>query len=120
MYERPPSFTDLLPWMEYNPASRTFLLEDGISREEQDVRLLDVIQNHLFEDRIFKSSRLVIGDNCSIGNMSVVLYDSEMGAGSSISSLSLLMKGESIPPHTQWEGIPIRRTSQSGVPGDGI
>lgn len=31
LYERPPSFTDLLPWMEYNPASHTFLLEDGIS-----------------------------------------------------------------------------------------
>ena len=31
LYESPPSFTDFLPWMEYNPASRTFLLEDGIS-----------------------------------------------------------------------------------------
>ena len=31
LYERPPSFTDLLPWVEYNPESRTFLLEDGIS-----------------------------------------------------------------------------------------
>ncbi len=31
LYERPPSFTDLLPWMEYNPANRTFLLEDGLS-----------------------------------------------------------------------------------------
>ena len=31
LYERPSSFTDLLPWREYNPASRTFLLEDGIS-----------------------------------------------------------------------------------------
>ncbi|MES9958471.1 MAG: conjugative transfer ATPase [Sedimenticola sp.] len=31
LYERPPSFTDFLPWMEYNPASHTFLLEDGIS-----------------------------------------------------------------------------------------
>lgn len=30
-YERPPAFTDFLPWMEYNPTSRTFLLEDGIS-----------------------------------------------------------------------------------------
>ncbi|MEA1890198.1 MAG: conjugative transfer ATPase, partial [Pseudomonadota bacterium] len=30
-YERPPSFTDLLPWVEYNPESKTFLLEDGIS-----------------------------------------------------------------------------------------
>ena len=31
LYERPPSFTDLLPWVEYDPGSRTFLLEDGIS-----------------------------------------------------------------------------------------
>jgi len=31
LYERPPSFTDLLPWVEYNSESRTFLLEDGIS-----------------------------------------------------------------------------------------
>ncbi len=31
LYERPPSFTDLLPWVEYHPDSRTFLLEDGIS-----------------------------------------------------------------------------------------
>jgi conjugative transfer ATPase len=31
LYERPPSFTDLLPWMEYDPDSRTFLLEDAIS-----------------------------------------------------------------------------------------
>ena len=31
LYDRPGSFTDLLPWMEYNPASRSFLLEDGVS-----------------------------------------------------------------------------------------
>ena len=30
-YSRPPSFTDLLPWMEYIPGSRAFLLEDGVS-----------------------------------------------------------------------------------------
>ncbi|MCY4264647.1 MAG: conjugative transfer ATPase [Gammaproteobacteria bacterium] len=30
-YQRPPSFTDLLPWMEYLPESQTFLLEDGVS-----------------------------------------------------------------------------------------
>ena len=71
-----------------------------------------VLQNHLFEDRIFKSSRLVIGNNCSIGNMSVVLYDSQMGDESSVASLSLLMKGETLPQHSHWEGIPIRRMSQ--------
>ena len=30
-YQRPPSFTDLLPWMEYIPESKAFLLEDGVS-----------------------------------------------------------------------------------------
>ncbi|MCP5410140.1 MAG: conjugative transfer ATPase [Chromatiaceae bacterium] len=30
-YRRPSSFTDLLPWVEYIPESRAFLLEDGIS-----------------------------------------------------------------------------------------
>ncbi len=31
LYRRPPSFTDLLPWAEYLPESRSFLLEDGVS-----------------------------------------------------------------------------------------
>ncbi|MEW8015094.1 MAG: conjugative transfer ATPase [Candidatus Sedimenticola endophacoides] len=31
MYRRPPSFTDLLPWAEYIPSERCFLLEDGRS-----------------------------------------------------------------------------------------
>jgi len=31
LYERPDSFTDLLPWVEYDPESRVFLLEDGVS-----------------------------------------------------------------------------------------
>jgi conjugative transfer ATPase len=30
-YQRPPSFTDLLPWMEYLPECKAFLLEDGVS-----------------------------------------------------------------------------------------
>ena len=30
-YARPPSFTDLLPWMEYLPDLQAFVLEDGVS-----------------------------------------------------------------------------------------
>jgi non-ribosomal peptide synthetase-like protein len=67
-----------------------------------------IVQNHLFEDRIFKSSYLKIGNECSIGNMAVVLYDTEMQPGSSIGSLSLLMKGENVPSRSRWEGIPIK------------
>ena len=65
-----------------------------------------IIQNHLFEDRIMKSSYLDIGDGCSVGNMSVVLYDSRMGDGAVLGSLSLLMKGEVMPSRTRWYGIP--------------
>ena len=32
MARRPPSLIDLLPWMDYEPASRDFILEDGLSR----------------------------------------------------------------------------------------
>ena len=31
LYQRPDSFTDLLPWVEYDPESKTFLLDDGVS-----------------------------------------------------------------------------------------
>lgn len=31
LYQRPDSFTDLLPWTDYHPQTQTFLLEDGVS-----------------------------------------------------------------------------------------
>jgi non-ribosomal peptide synthetase-like protein len=68
-----------------------------------------VVQNHLFEDRVFKSSSLRIGDEASVGNMSVVLYDSEIESGATVGPLSLLMKGERLPGGTRWHGIPTMR-----------
>jgi non-ribosomal peptide synthetase-like protein len=65
-----------------------------------------VIQNHLFEDRIMKSSYVRIDDECSVGNMSVVLYDTRMEKGAVVGSLSLLMKGETMPTGSRWHGIP--------------
>jgi non-ribosomal peptide synthetase-like protein len=65
-----------------------------------------VIQNHLFEDRIMKASTLRVGDECSVGPMAVVLYDTEMQPGSTVGPLSLLMKGETVPERTRWLGIP--------------
>ncbi|NKB16757.1 MAG: hypothetical protein HC774_07730 [Sphingomonadales bacterium] len=66
------------------------------------------IQTHLFEDRIFKSDHLVIGEGCNVGNMSVVLYNTTMSGGSTLGPLSLLMKGEHLPGNTSWEGIPCQ------------
>jgi hypothetical protein len=42
----------------------------------------------------------------------VVLYDSVIGPGATLKSLSLLMKGEQLPAETRWQGIP-----SSFVPG---
>ena len=66
------------------------------------------IQTHLFENRIIKSSYLKIGERCTVGNMSVVLYDTVMAKGSHLGSLSLLMKGETLPRRGMWSGIPCR------------
>ena len=75
-----------------------------------------VIQNHLFEDRVFKSSALTIADEASIGNMSVVLYDSEVRRGAVIGPLSLVMKGEAIEERTWWQGIPTSRVDSLPAP----
>ena len=67
------------------------------------------IQTHLFEDRVMKMSTVRVGPGCSVGSQAVVLYDTEMKEGSSLNSLSLLMKGEILPPWTRWEGSPAAR-----------
>ncbi|MEM7620065.1 MAG: Pls/PosA family non-ribosomal peptide synthetase [Pseudomonadota bacterium] len=65
-----------------------------------------VVQNHLFEDRIMKSSYVKVHDGCVIGNMSVILYDSVMQKDAVLSPMSLLMKGETMPKQCRWHGIP--------------
>ena len=66
------------------------------------------IQTHLFEDRVMKMSDVVIGKECSIGSLSVILYDTRMCDNSLIRGLSLVMKGESLPEHTVWQGSPCQ------------
>ena len=69
-----------------------------------------VIQNHLFEDRIMKASTLRINENCTIGNMAIVLYDSMIDNHTTLKPLSLVMKGEKLPSNTKWEGVPCQKT----------
>ncbi len=71
------------------------------------------IQTHLFEDRVMKMSTVKIGAGCSVGSQAVVLYDTKMLEGSTLKSLSLLMKGEVLPAGTHWEGSPARATGSS-------
>ncbi len=53
-----------------------------------------------------KASSLRIGPKCTVGNMAVILYDTQMQEGAIVGPLSLLMKGESLAAHSQWQGIP--------------
>jgi non-ribosomal peptide synthetase-like protein len=93
---------------------RDCYLETSLFSEFDLVRIGDrvalnrgvVVQNHLFEDRIMKSSYLNIDSECSIGNMGVVLYDTHIQRGAMLGPLSLLMKGEIQPAGTRWHGIP--------------
>jgi non-ribosomal peptide synthetase-like protein len=65
-----------------------------------------IIQTHLFEDRVMKSSYSKVGAECTVGNMAVVLYDTQMHRGASLGPLSLLMKGETLSANGRWHGIP--------------
>ena len=61
-----------------------------------------------------KMSRVVIGDHCTVGSGSLVLYDATVEDGAVLGDLSLLMKGETLPSETRWAGIPARA---EGPPG---
>ncbi|MEI7677746.1 MAG: Pls/PosA family non-ribosomal peptide synthetase, partial [Bacteroidales bacterium] len=64
------------------------------------------LQTHLFEDRVMKMSYVDIGDDCTVGGMAVVLYDSKMENRSRLEPLSVLMKSETLPENTVFVGAP--------------
>lgn len=65
-------------------------------------------QTHLFEDRVMKTGKVVIGERCSIGARSIILYDTHIGNDVKIAALSLIMKGEILSPNTRWTGSPVK------------
>ena len=66
------------------------------------------IQTHLFEDRVMKMSDINIGNSCTIGSLSVILYDTKMCNHSFLQGLSLIMKGEILSENTHWQGSPCQ------------
>ncbi len=78
------------------------------------------LQTHLFEDRVMKMSHVHIGADCAVGCESLVLYDTEMQPGSTLAELSLLMKGETLPPNTHWTGTPARPLESGHRPGEQV
>jgi non-ribosomal peptide synthetase-like protein len=67
------------------------------------------VQTHLFEDRVMKMGTVKIGPRCNVGSGTLVLYDTVMEEGAALGDLSLLMKGETLPAWSRWQGIPAQR-----------
>ncbi|MBO0595376.1 amino acid adenylation domain-containing protein [Nesterenkonia sp. E16_7] len=72
-----------------------------------------VLQTHLFHDRIMRLDRVHFEEGSSLGPNSIVLPGSSLGAHASVGAGSLVMRSESIPESTTWNGNPIRRTQVS-------
>lgn len=66
------------------------------------------LQTHLYEDRIMKVGRVEVGRGVTVGWAATVLYDSKVGDYAQIAPLTVVMKGEDIPPHSAWAGAPAQ------------
>lgn len=64
------------------------------------------LQTHLYEDRVMKVGRVTIGTGVTIGQDATVLYDTKVGDFARVGPLTIIMKGEGIPPHSTWYGAP--------------
>ena len=63
-------------------------------------------QTHLFEDRVMKIDHVTIGSRVTMGARCTVLYSASVGDGVQLGPLTLVMKGETLPGRTRWEGSP--------------
>lgn len=130
LYENVPSLV-LLGWLTGTPMLAPFLRLFGVKvgsrlfcettycSEFDLVEIADDVsigrsvslQTHLFEDRIMKMAKLTIDSGVDIGIRSIILYDAHVKSKARIGSLSLILKAETIPANSNWEGIPAQRIS---------
>jgi non-ribosomal peptide synthetase-like protein len=71
------------------------------------------LQTHLFEDRVMKLGKLHLHPRTQVGSWGMILYDTVLESDVIIKPMSLVMKGEKLPPSTTWQGIPVTRSSDS-------
>ncbi len=76
---------------------------------------LSALQTHLYEDRVMKVGRVFVGDGVTIGAGSTVLYDTFVSDYARLGPLTLVMKGEQIPPHSEWVGAPAEPKAEAEV-----
>jgi acetyltransferase-like isoleucine patch superfamily enzyme len=64
------------------------------------------IMAHIVRNRCLKFHNVVVGSGVTIGCGSCVLPGCYIGDGASMGDVSLLMKGEAMPPGSVWNGVP--------------
>jgi non-ribosomal peptide synthetase-like protein len=70
------------------------------------INALSALQTHLYEDRVMKVGRVHLGTGVFVGANATVLYDTHIGDYARLRPLTVVMKGENIPAHSEWEGAP--------------
>jgi len=70
------------------------------------INALSALQTHLYEDRVMKVGRVELGRGVTVGANATVLYDTHIGDFAQLRPLTIVMKGEAIPGHSEWEGSP--------------
>lgn len=66
-----------------------------------------VVQTHLFHDRIMSMDTVTLGAGATLGPHCVALPAAGIGAGATVGPASLVMRGDTVPPSTRWQGNPI-------------
>ncbi|MEC5216694.1 non-ribosomal peptide synthetase-like protein [Actimicrobium sp. GrIS 1.19] len=74
--------------------------------DHSEINALACPQTHLFEDRVMKIDHVIIGKRVYMGPRSSVLYSAVVGDDAKLGALTLVMKGEFIPPGSSWRGCP--------------
>jgi hypothetical protein len=69
----------------------------------------DVLPSGRRQDR---QATVHIGECATIGSGAFVLYDSHVGAGTSLGDLSLCMKGEALLPGHRYRGLPAENVEE--------
>ncbi|HIJ39048.1 MAG TPA: amino acid adenylation domain-containing protein [Rhodospirillaceae bacterium] len=80
------------------------------------INAMSALQTHLYEDRVMKVGEVRVGKGVTVGYGSTVLYDTRIGDYARIGQLTIIMKGEEIPAHSQWHGAPAQEAQEASAP----
>ena len=78
-----------------------------------DATVSAIFQAHTFEDRVLKIDKVSIGPGATLGHGTVPLYGASIGAGTHVTTNSVIMKEETLLPSKTYTGAPCRAVGPS-------